>query len=124
VNAEGTAPLATLDFYIGNTLVHSSETSDSQTATGVPAGTYSVMVKATGKTSAGNNASSRSNFVTVTVTEEPEETPILSNQVNPLIPKIKVQTFDLRGNKINGIPKNPGVYIVRQGSVSKTIVVR
>jgi hypothetical protein len=130
VNAEGTATLATLDFYIGNTLVHSSETSDSQTATGVPAGTYSVVVKATGKTSAGNNASSRSNFVTVTVTEEaeePEKTPLLANPAKSLNPENPdSDIFDLQGNRVRAslVGAPPGVYIVRTGSQTQPIVVR
>jgi hypothetical protein len=32
--------------------------------------------------------------------------------------------FDIHGNRVHGIPKTPGVYIVRQGSQTKTIVVR
>jgi endo-1,4-beta-D-glucanase Y len=32
--------------------------------------------------------------------------------------------FDVRGNRVAGIPKTPGVYIVRQGSQTKTMVVK
>jgi hypothetical protein len=51
-------------------------------------------------------------------------TPVVANPENPLIKKIKVQTFDLHGNRIHGTPTTPGVYIVRQGSQTRTIVVR
>jgi hypothetical protein len=34
------------------------------------------------------------------------------------------QYFDMRGNKVHGVPQTPGVYIVRTGSVSKTVVVK
>jgi hypothetical protein len=34
------------------------------------------------------------------------------------------QYFDMRGNKIHGMPQTPGIYIVRHGSQTTTHVVR
>jgi hypothetical protein len=36
----------------------------------------------------------------------------------------KSQVYDLQGNKINGVPTTPGVYIVKQNHSTQTIVVR
>jgi uncharacterized Fe-S center protein len=49
-------------------------------------------------------------------------TPVLGQggHMGPPIPMF----FDIRGNRVNGTPQTPGVYIVRQGSQTKTIVVR
>jgi mannan endo-1,4-beta-mannosidase len=69
-----------------------------------------------------------SDFV-ITLDEMPgwdtyKPTPVVSGPENPLIKNIKVQTFDIRGNRVHGTPQTPGVYIVRQGSQTKSIVVR
>jgi uncharacterized repeat protein (TIGR02543 family) len=71
-------------------------------------------------------APSSSSVETPSSSSATEGTPIFANPDNPLIKKIKVQTvFDMRGNRVgNRIPTTPGVYIVRQGSTTKTVVVR
>jgi hypothetical protein len=32
--------------------------------------------------------------------------------------------FDVRGNKVNGVPQTPGVYIVKQGSKTRMQVIK
>jgi hypothetical protein len=54
-------------------------------------------------------------------------TPLLANPVQSLNPEnLDSDVFDLRGNRVGASLVNvrPGVYIVRQGSQTKTVVVR
>jgi hypothetical protein len=56
-------------------------------------------------------------------TEEPTpvfSTPQMGGHGEPPLPAF----YDMRGNKIHGTPSTPGVYIVRTGSKTQTIVVR
>jgi hypothetical protein len=54
-----------------------------------------------------------------------DATPILVNpaeSLNPVNPDSDI--FDISGNRVHGTPTTPGIYIVRQGSQTKTIVVK
>jgi endo-1,4-beta-D-glucanase Y len=51
-------------------------------------------------------------------------TPIRNHPAPSGHPSEGGEFFDVRGNRVAGIPKTPGVYIVRQGSQTKTMVVK
>jgi hypothetical protein len=52
-----------------------------------------------------------------------DPTPILNGVDTPL-PQGRAQYFDMRGNKLEGEPQVPGVYVARQGGVSRSVVVK
>jgi endoglucanase len=52
-----------------------------------------------------------------------DPTPILGGVEAPL-PQGRALYFDVRGNKLEGVPQAPGVYVARQGGVSRSVVVK
>jgi hypothetical protein len=54
-----------------------------------------------------------------------EKTPVWGSvEDSPMEVPLSVLYFDLRGNRIAGIPQTPGVYIVRQGKQTRRVVVK